>query len=154
MRMLNYAYSFALCRPHIRQYNDIEVVWYPKFVIIILEIINENDNLFICQTWLLRNWRKKAIMGPSKNIFGRFGYPHNSPSWIFDPDLPNFYLPLSCNIRIRDPLLGLPLPQKIFRGLLWMTPINKLNLSSKKCTVWFYYSIISMPNSEVPILFR
>ena len=35
----------------------------------------------------------------------------------FDPDITNFYLLISCNIGILDPL-----PPKIFRCLLWMAP--------------------------------
>ena len=38
---------------------------------------------------------------------------------IFDPDLLNFYLLISCNIGIPDPP-----PPKIFRRLLWMAPMD------------------------------
>ena len=51
-----------------------------------------------------------AIHKRCQNFFGHFWYPP-SPCRNFDPDLPNFYLLISCNIGISDPLLG-PFPLK------------------------------------------
>ena len=53
-----------------------------------------------------------------RNFFVRFWYP-TPPCRNFDPDLPSFYLLISCNIGIWDPP-----PPKIFRCLLWMAPYS------------------------------
>ena len=67
-------------------------------------------------------------MGPPiKEVRIVFAPPlHPPPCQDFDPDLPNFYLLISCNIGISDPP-----PPKIFRHLLWMAHI-KMSLSSLK----------------------
>ena len=43
-----------------------------------------------------------AVHNRCRNCFGRFWYPP-PPCRNFDPDLPNFYLLLSCNNEICDP---------------------------------------------------
>ena len=43
-----------------------------------------------------------AVHKRRRNIFGHFWYPP-PPCRNFDPDLPNFYLLISCNIGIWDP---------------------------------------------------
>ena len=54
----------------------------------------------------------------------------NPPCRNFHADLPNFYLLISCNIGISDPL-----PPKIIQRLLWMPPYV-LEFFKK---MWFYF---------------
>ena len=64
-----------------------------------------------CQIFVLRI----SLMGhPEKtsDFFWPFLIPP-PPCWKFDPDLPNFYLLVSCNIGISDPTT---------RRILWMAP--------------------------------
>ena len=58
-----------------------------------------------------------------RNFFGCFWYP-SPPCWKFDPDLPNFYLLISCNIRIWDDPspLNIPIPRS-FKCLLTETTL-------------------------------
>ena len=70
-----------------------------------------------------------AVHKRRRNSFWPFLNP-NPPCRNFDADLPNFYLLISCNIGISDPL-----PPKIFKRLLWMPPYV---LEFFK-TMWFYF---------------
>ena len=62
-------------------------------------------------------FNKGAVHKRRRNFVGRFWYPP-SPSQNFDPDLPKFFLLISCNTRIWDA----PPPLKTFRRFLWMAP--------------------------------
>ena len=50
----------------------------------------------------MRNIVLGAVHKRRRNFFGHFWYPP-PPCRNFDPDLPNFYLLISCNIGIWDP---------------------------------------------------
>ena len=52
----------------------------------------EQSNLWLC---------KRAVHKRRRNSFGHFWYPP-PPFRNFDPDLPNFYLLIFCNIGISD----------------------------------------------------
>ena len=62
-----------------------------------------------------------------------FLYPP-PPCRNFDPDLPNVYILISCNIQISDPL-----PPKIFQRLLWMAPY-----AHSDTTELYYYMYIQI----------
>ena len=74
-----------------------------------------------------------------RNFFGLFWYPP-PPCRNFDPDLPNFYLVISCNIEIRDPLPPWSIPTSFMDGPLWdfIANENFVVMGSKtfKCTYW------------------
>ena len=72
-----------------------------------------------------------AVHKRGRNFLNVFDTSLPSPCRNFEPDLPNFYLIIFCNIRISDPL-----PHKIFRRLLWMVPLRKLQLH--RMSFWVY----------------
>ena len=75
-----------------------------------------------------KSWSQLLTKGPFikdvGNFFGRFWYPP-SPCRNFDPDLPNFFLLISCNIGIWDAPSP---PLKTFR-LLWWMALKVMSLS-------------------------
>ena len=77
-----------------------------------------------------------AIHKRRRNIFGRFWYPP-PPCWNFDSDLPNFYILISCNIRISDP----PSPLKyydVFYGWPHSTFVANVNKTNKSWVFWLF----------------
>ena len=72
--------------------------------------LNLNENS-LCYKFAGQNpsFMKGAVNKRRRNFFGRFWHPP-PPCRNFDPDLPNFYLMISCNIEIWDP----PYPLKHF----------------------------------------